>query len=690
MSYQKKNIQKISSSSSSVSETVALRNAFSFPAVPALQRQGVEEELQMKKIPAQRMEEDEPVQGKFGNPKQLQKYLQIKPEEDKEPLQGKFNTIQKVEEEEPIQGKFDSKQKSAVQLKEISSGNETISPIQRQEVSEKSNKTGLPDNLKTGVESLSGYSMDDVKVHFNSTKPAQLQAYAYAQGTDIHIAPGQEKHLPHEAWHVAQQKQGRVQPTLQMKTGVAVNDDAGLENEADVMGAKAANLSKSEQINSTFQFKNDQSSVAQLASTPEENKAFSDKYVGIIGMVNNATAVLNDGVWEQIKDNKTDNLSLGTAITGAAGGVTTAAGKLTGKIGSSGIAKAAGDITAGIGSSITSLVKSVMAIKKAYDTSKGEGSALIGTSEVAIAVLSALQAGSQAASSIMSYLSSTVPPEITRMIPGLGIAISACQVIKECYTNYIAEQAEAEMTILANDFGSELRSVLGKNPLEMPKLFATESRGKATFIFWGKTDYVRLKPGIFEELNTPLGPKGKDIFASKYGINRAQVDIDKLIPAIQNYEFASKMQEINEKRREHSSRNVFTGLISLIGSITATFPADGGISASILLGTASAIEGANSAAKAIQGLARDGYLSGGDGDRSTQVKHHEYVNHTKTLYKYLQSIPQPVTKEDGETKVDTAEKMLKSTGANLGTVYALNGSFADQVKHIVESMKTGR
>jgi hypothetical protein len=58
MSYQKKNIQKKNSSSSSVSETVGLRNAFSFPAVPALQRQGVEEELQMKKIPAQLMEEE--------------------------------------------------------------------------------------------------------------------------------------------------------------------------------------------------------------------------------------------------------------------------------------------------------------------------------------------------------------------------------------------------------------------------------------------------------------------------------------------------------------------------------------------------------------------------------------------------------------------------------------------------------
>ena len=60
------------------------------------------------------------------------------------------------------------------------------------------NNTGLPDNLKAGVESLSGYSMDDVRVHYNSDEPTQLQALAYTQGTDIHIAPGQEKHLPHE------------------------------------------------------------------------------------------------------------------------------------------------------------------------------------------------------------------------------------------------------------------------------------------------------------------------------------------------------------------------------------------------------------------------------------------------------------------------------------------------------------
>ncbi|GGE72669.1 DNA/RNA non-specific endonuclease [Massilia psychrophila] len=74
---------------------------------------------------------------------------------------------------------------------------------------------------------------------YNSSQPAQLNAHAYAQGTDIHIAPGQEQHLPHEVWHVVQQAQGRVRPTVQM-AGVAINDEGGLEREADAMGRRAA------------------------------------------------------------------------------------------------------------------------------------------------------------------------------------------------------------------------------------------------------------------------------------------------------------------------------------------------------------------------------------------------------------------------------------------------------------------
>ena len=122
------------------------------------------------------------------------------------------------------------------------------------------NNTGMPDNLKAGIESLSGFSMDDVRVHYNSSKPATVQALAYTQGTDIHVAPGQEKHLPHEAWHVAQQMAGRVSPTTNIN-GMPVNDNAALEHEADVMGEKA--VSQNVDVVNNLRFTMDGHSVLQ-------------------------------------------------------------------------------------------------------------------------------------------------------------------------------------------------------------------------------------------------------------------------------------------------------------------------------------------------------------------------------------------------------------------------------------------
>ena len=178
----------------------------SLNASPATQRLSALQRV-ANGAPMQRMDEEDALQGKM---------IQRMDEEDA--LQGKM--IQRMDEEDALQGKMIGGAESAtIQAKADETG-------------------GLPSDLKSGIESLSGMSMDGVRVHRNSAAPAAVQAHAYAQGSDIHLGPGQDKHLPHEAWHVVQQAQGRVKPTMQAK-GVAINDDAGLEREADVMGAKA-------------------------------------------------------------------------------------------------------------------------------------------------------------------------------------------------------------------------------------------------------------------------------------------------------------------------------------------------------------------------------------------------------------------------------------------------------------------
>lgn len=129
---------------------------------------------------------------------------------------------------------------NARQLKRASQFGHHLEGFSIQPDTVSSNETGMPDQLRAGIENVSGISMDDVKVHLNSPRPAEVEALAYTQGAEIHIAPGQEKHLPHEAWHVVQQKQGRVKPTIQVSQH-EVNDELELESEAEVMATNVQN-----------------------------------------------------------------------------------------------------------------------------------------------------------------------------------------------------------------------------------------------------------------------------------------------------------------------------------------------------------------------------------------------------------------------------------------------------------------
>lgn len=106
--------------------------------------------------------------------------------------------------------------------------------------------TGLSQEMKEKYESLSGYSFEDVRVHYNSDMPARMQALAYTQGNQVYLMPGQERHLEHELGHVVQQKKGIVKPTGTID-GIPVNEDEALEAEASLYGKKACHSFTGEQ-----------------------------------------------------------------------------------------------------------------------------------------------------------------------------------------------------------------------------------------------------------------------------------------------------------------------------------------------------------------------------------------------------------------------------------------------------------
>lgn len=118
-----------------------------------------------------------------------------------------------------------------------SSGSETIQQ-----------KSAMPQDVQSQMESSFGADFSDVKIHTNSQKASKMGAHAFAQGNNVHFAQGKfdpssksgKQLIGHELSHVVQQRSGKVKPNMQMKGGLALNTEDKHENEADKQGALAA------------------------------------------------------------------------------------------------------------------------------------------------------------------------------------------------------------------------------------------------------------------------------------------------------------------------------------------------------------------------------------------------------------------------------------------------------------------
>lgn len=155
--------------------------------------------------------------------------------------QGAFSLQRRLkDDEEPVQGTFTdfSLARSIV-----------TAPNPRGSIQRWNNTTGMPDDVKAQMETALRSDFSDVRIHPSSSSASAVQALAYTQGNHIHFAPGQFKPntesgkrlLGHELTHVLQQRAGRVRPTTEVG-GLPVNDDPGLEQEADVRARAAANI----------------------------------------------------------------------------------------------------------------------------------------------------------------------------------------------------------------------------------------------------------------------------------------------------------------------------------------------------------------------------------------------------------------------------------------------------------------
>jgi hypothetical protein len=175
---------------------------------------------------------------------QAKRVLQRQAGEEDEALQAKpLLQRQAEEEEEGLQAK---------PLLQRQAREEDAEVVQAQSLPSRqgAKTTGIPDGVKTKMETALGADFSEVKIHPHSSQPGEVLALASTQGQDVHFAPGQyaphtdrgQRLLGHELAHVVQQRAGRVPATGTMG-GYAANLDPGLEREADRIGDYAARSS---------------------------------------------------------------------------------------------------------------------------------------------------------------------------------------------------------------------------------------------------------------------------------------------------------------------------------------------------------------------------------------------------------------------------------------------------------------
>lgn len=150
-----------------------------------------------------------------------------------------------------------SKKGSPIQAKMIAGAakkeDRKVSPVSPEKAQAASKKSGagsgfpLPAEVRERFEKSFGADLSAVRIHESSPRAQALKANAFAEGFELHFAPGKydpdskegAELLGHELAHVVQQQAGRVAAPLQGDGAPLVQDQA-LEVEADIAGARAA------------------------------------------------------------------------------------------------------------------------------------------------------------------------------------------------------------------------------------------------------------------------------------------------------------------------------------------------------------------------------------------------------------------------------------------------------------------
>jgi hypothetical protein len=190
-----------------------------------IQRAGEEDEMQMSRL--QRVEEEEPMQGKriqrAGEEDEMQ-MSRLQRVEEEEPMQGKriqrageedemqMSRLQRVEEEEPMQGKRE----------DPAAGFDVGGSLEQAIQSQRGKGQAMPEQAQRFFGDSMGSDFSGVRVHTDSQADdfnKSISARAFTLGSDVFFRSGEynpenpegRKLLAHELTHVVQQGAAGVQ-----------------------------------------------------------------------------------------------------------------------------------------------------------------------------------------------------------------------------------------------------------------------------------------------------------------------------------------------------------------------------------------------------------------------------------------------------------------------------------------------
>ena len=521
------------------------------------------------------------------------------------------------------------------------------------------NKTGLPNQLKSGIENMSGIDMSDTKVHYNSSKPGEVGAHAYAQGTDIHVASGQEKHLGHEAWHVVQQKQGKVKPTTKIN-GQAVNDDPSLEKEADVMGEKAL---QQKSWTKPMQYKAVQSSSIQrrkssAAAEKTEDSSKGEEKEGKKHPLSTLRDTLKSTDYKVILKSKEDHpegkegMSMSDKLKAAMEEKKAEASSKANR--ASRVAKDKAKSTAKVIKGLVKKLKEKFSwgeeeLEKVEKKNKktDQPSDKLATAKSALSttgtVISAIKTISdqlKTHSMVMKAVSEV--PGVGAVLSGINLAVGSIEV----YETY-KEQKEQEVDLYKKyDEKKILYGYKGDDP-----------------------------EGVKEKIKKNMDRTDSPVAKKRY--------MDKIM-SIKDYLLDEELLVIAKKRFKRKVLETTAMFIDFIGRIAELFPGVGTLIGKIMSGVSSAITAGAAAVRGIKQFGRDHGIAGFDASKNSSAKQNKRVQMTTSLLNMVIALPNYT--EDTAESYTKVENYYRKAGCDNSELYLHTGHTSEQIDYILESL----